>query len=55
MHRMLSSFRNYAAVSSKKRRLILQGAAFMFSLFAAAMAQALPLESVTSRECVRGD
>ena len=55
MHRMLSSFRNYAAVSSKKRRLILQGAAFMFSLFAAAMAQALPLESVTSRDCVRGD
>lgn len=55
MHRMLSSFRNYAAVSSKKRRLILQGAAFMFSLFAAAMAQALPLESVTSHDCVRGD
>ncbi len=27
----------------------------MFSLFPAAMAQALPLESVTSRDCVRGD
>ena len=55
MHKMLSGFRNWSVASSKRRQLATRYCVFIVTLFTAAMGNALPLDSVTSSECVRGD